>query len=272
MPTPLVVLKQVTAGYADQPIFVDLDLAIVPGQFAAIVGPTGGGKTTLLKTVLGLLPCASGVIYWPRPITIGYVPQRETIDWYFPVTAQQVVLMGRHRQTNRWPWPSREDRRQAAVLLDRLGLAPYARQHISQLSGGQQQRVFLARALIGNPELLLLDEPTTGADIKTQYELLQLLRELNQEGMTVLLTTHELSTVASRVPWVICFNRGLVAQGDPEAVLTANLLRRTYDADMAMLTLADLPFPANRPAMYQPSPRRGALASRPRRVVDGLPR
>jgi zinc/manganese transport system ATP-binding protein len=271
MPTPLLALKQVTAGYAEQPIFVDLDLAILPGQFAAIVGPTGGGKTTLLKTILGLLPRTSGKIYWPRTLTIGYVPQRETIDWYFPVTAQQVVLMGRHRQTSPWPWPSREDRRQAAILLERLGLAPVARQHISQLSGGQQQRVFLARALIGNPDLLLLDEPTTGADIKTQSELLQLLRELNGEGMTILLTTHELSTVASRVPWVICFNRGLVAQGDPEAVLTPHLLRRTYDADMAMLTLADLPFPANRPAMWQPSRQRRMLIPRPRRIVDGRP-
>jgi zinc/manganese transport system ATP-binding protein/zinc transport system ATP-binding protein len=272
MLTPLVALKQVTAGYADQATFVDLDLAIVPGQFAAIVGPTGGGKTTLLKTILGLLPYASGTIYWPRPVTIGYVPQREAIDWYFPVTAQQVVLMGRHRQTHRWPWPSREDRRQAAVLLDRLALAPYARQHISALSGGQQQRVFLARALIGNPGLLLLDEPTTGADIKTQYELLQLLRELNGEGMTILLTTHELNTVASQVPWVICFNRGLVAQGEPEAVLTPYLLRRTYDADLAMLTRADLPFPANRPALYQPARQRRTLAARPRRISRDRPR
>jgi zinc/manganese transport system ATP-binding protein/zinc transport system ATP-binding protein len=269
---PLIALKQVTAGYADQPIFVDLDLALLPGQFTAIVGPTGGGKTTLLKVILGLLPCASGAIYWPRPLTVGYVPQREAIDWYFPVTAQQVVLMGRHRQTNRWPWPSREDRRQAAALLERLGLAPYARQHISQLSGGQQQRVFLARALIGNPALLLLDEPTTGADIKTQYELLQLLQELNGEGMTILLTTHELNTVASRVPWVICFNRGLVAQGEPEAVLTPSLLRRTYDADLALLTRVDLPFPANRPALYPSAGQRGRFPSRPRRISRGRPR
>jgi zinc/manganese transport system ATP-binding protein len=272
MPFPLLVLQQVSAGYPEQPIFEDLDLAIMSGQFAAVVGPTGGGKTTLLKTVLGVLPCLSGTIHWARPSAIGYVPQRESIDWAFPVTAQQVVLMGRHRQTSLWPWPTREDRRLAAALLERLGLASYTSRHISQLSGGQQQRVFLARALIGKPDLLLLDEPTTGVDLKSQVELLQLLWELNQEGITILLTTHDLSSVASQVPWVICFNRGLVAQGRPEEVFTSSLLRRTYEADRTMFSPADasgsplrvfsVPLAGQR---VKPLPRQG-------RAADGTPR
>jgi zinc/manganese transport system ATP-binding protein len=272
MPLPLLVLQQVSAGYADRPIFEELDLAIVIGQFAAIVGPTGGGKTTLLRTILGVLPCLSGTAHWARPSAIGYVPQRESIDWAFPVTAQQVVLMGRHRQTSLWPWPTREDRRLASALLERLGLAAYAHRHISQLSGGQQQRVFLARALIGKPDLLLLDEPTSGADMKTQCELLQLLGELNQEGITILLTTHDLSTVASQVPWVICFNRGLVAQGKPEEVFTSSLLRRTYEADRTMFSsLETIGSPLRTWGIPQAAPRSKAPLGQ-RRAADGTPR
>ena len=272
MPLPLLVLQQVSAGYPEQPIFEELDLVVMSGQFAAVVGPTGGGKTTLLKTILGVLPCLSGTIHWARPSAVGYVPQRESIDWAFPVTAQQVVLMGRHRQTSMWPWPTREDRRLAAALLERLGLAPYTSRHISQLSGGQQQRVFLARALIGKPDLLLLDEPTTGVDMKTQFELLQVLWELNQEGITILLTTHDLSTVASQVPWVICFNRGLIAQGKPEEVFTSSLLRRTYEADRTMFAPADLPAsPLRTLGMPQAGPRVKPMP-RQGRAADGTPR
>jgi zinc/manganese transport system ATP-binding protein len=272
MPLPLLVLQQVSAGYPEQPIFEELDLVVMAGQFAAIVGPTGGGKTTLLKTILGVLPCLSGTMHWARPSAVGYVPQRESIDWAFPVTAQQVVLMGRHRQTSMWPWPTREDRRLAAALLERLGLAPYTSRHISQLSGGQQQRVFLARALIGKPDLLLLDEPTTGVDMKTQVELLQVLWELNQEGITILLTTHDLSTVASQVPWVICFNRGLIAQGKPEEVFTSSLLRRTYEADRTMFAPADLPVSPLRTLGMPQAGRRVKPMPRQGRAADGTPR
>ena len=124
MPNPVLELCQVTAGY-HQPIFRDLDLTIVPRQFVALVGPTGGGKSTLLKTMLGLLPCLTGSVQRPDALTLGYVPQREAIDWSFPVTVEQVVRMGRYRHTSLWPWASTEDRRQTAALLERLGLTPY---------------------------------------------------------------------------------------------------------------------------------------------------
>ena len=200
MPDPLLVLDRVTVGYPQQPIFEELELTIVPGQFAAIVGPTGGGKTTLLKTILGLLPCRQGTIFARLVLPWAMCRSGKSLIGSFPVTVEQVVLMGRYRQTSLWPWPSREDRRQAAVLLERLGLASYATRHIRQLSGGQQQRVFLARALIGEPQLLLLDEPTAGVDMKTHHEILHLLHELNANGMTILLSTHDLNTVASHVP------------------------------------------------------------------------
>jgi zinc/manganese transport system ATP-binding protein/zinc transport system ATP-binding protein len=251
MPQPLLELRQVTAGYHRQPVFQQLDLCLVPRQFVALVGPTGGGKSTLLKTILGLLPRTTGTVWRARQTTVGYVPQRETIDWHFPVTVEQVVRMGRYRHSRMWPWASREDRRQTAPLLDRLGLTPYAKRHINELSGGQQQRVFLARALIGRPQLLLLDEPTAGVDMKTQHDILHLLRELNGEGMTILLATHDLNTVASHIPWVICFNRGIIAQGTPGVVFNPTILRQTYDADMVVVRHGEMTFIASRSLIHR---------------------
>ena len=266
MPQPLLELRQVTAGYNHQPVFQQLDLCLVPRQFVALVGPTGGGKSTLLKTILGLLPCATGTVWLAAQTTVSYVPQREMIDWHFPVTVEQVVRMGRYRHTRWWPWASREDRRQAATLLERLGLAPYARRHINELSGGQQQRVFLARALIGKPQLLLLDEPTADVDMKTQHDILHLLRELNGEGMTILLTTHDLNTVASHIPWVICFNRGIVAQGTPGVVLNPAILRQTYDGDMVVMRQGEMTFIASRSLIHRHA---GESAQGRRSTADG---
>jgi len=272
MSDALLTLQRVSAGYASQAIFADLDFSLAPGQFAALVGPTGGGKSTLLKLILGLLPCTRGSVQRLPQMTMGYVPQREIIDWRFPVTAAQLVLMGRYRQTSYWPWTTRADGREVAQLFERLGLAAYARRHISQLSGGQQQRVFLARALIAKPDLLLLDEPTTGVDLKTQHDILHLLHELNREGMTILLATHDLNTIASHVPWVVCFQHGIIAQGPPEAVLTPAILGQTYNADMVVLHQGDLTFIANRSLAHEHVAQQGALAHRPRRVNDGVRR
>jgi zinc/manganese transport system ATP-binding protein/zinc transport system ATP-binding protein len=130
-------------------------------------------------------------------------------------------------------------------------LSAYAKRQISALSGGQQQRVFLARALIGQPQLLLLDEPTAGVDMKTQHDILHLLRELNGQGVTILLTTHDLNTIASHVPWMICFNHGIVAQGTPAVVLTPAILRQTYDAEMVVMKQGNMTFIANRSLVHR---------------------
>lgn len=269
MPAPIVELSRATAAYDDQLVWDDLDFTLAPGQFVAVVGPTGGGKSTLLKYILGLLPQCPGTQRARSQLTIGYVPQRETTARQFPVTVEQVVCMGRYRQTSLWPWTSRADRQHAAALLDRLGLAPYAKRHIDELSGGQQQRVFLARALVGSPQLLLLDEPTAGVDMKTQHEILHVLRELNGEGMTILLTTHDLNTIASHVPWVVCFNHGIVAQGPPAAVLTPPILRRTYDADMLVVTKDDMTFIANASLVHRHRGARQNRTASPQRTADG---
>lgn len=248
--------KNLSCGYQGQVIFDGLNFTLNQGQFAGLVGPSGSGKTTFLKSLLGLVDPWQGNVYFkgrkagkqrarigPR---IGYVPQVETVDWNFPVTAAEVVMMGRYRRQQLWPWPSKQDRDIAHHLLSRVGAAHVAHRAIGELSGGQQQRVFLARALVGNPDLVLLDEPTSSADVQTQHELLHLLWDLNDQGVSIFLSTHDLNSVATHLPWVVCFNHGIIAQGPPLEVLTSENLRDTFGGDMVVQTQGDRVLIANR--------------------------
>src|SRR5687768_5555020 len=235
-------LNDVTAGYEHNIVFTRLSLEIPAGQFAGIVGPTGCGKTTLLKVILGTLPAFSGEVRVAgqtattvQPGLIGYVPQLGSVDWNFPVTVEEVILMGLYTSGRIWPWPSKEERRRVNELAHRLGIHDCLHHHIVHTSGGQRQRAFLARALISNPRLLVLDEPTSGVDIKTQHEVLHLLGDINNEGITILLTTHDLNAVASHLPWVICFNNGIVAQGRPRDIFTNEILTKTYGGDIVIV-------------------------------------
>lgn len=237
-----VCLKDVTVGYKNKVVFRHLSLEVPTGQFVGIVGPTGSGKTTLLKTILGTTPVFAGEVRLfgqsmerLSPGTLGYVPQLESVDWSFPVTVEQVILMGLYTKSRLWPWPSREQRQQVHDLADRLGIHDVLHHHIVNISGGQRQRAFLARALISNPKLLVLDEPTAGVDIKTQHDVMHLLGDLTADGITILLTTHDLNAVASHLPWVMCFNKGLVAQGPPRDIFTPPILKQTYGGDMVII-------------------------------------
>ncbi|MBA4143753.1 MAG: metal ABC transporter ATP-binding protein [Nitrosospira sp.] len=239
-------LRDVTAGYDHHVVFERLSLEIAVGQFAGIVGPTGCGKTTLLKTILGTQPVFSGDVRLNGrdvdtipPGTIGYVPQLGSVDWNFPVTVQEVIMMGLYTRERIWPWPSKEERERVHELAHRLGIYCCLHHQISNTSGGQRQRAFLARALASNPALLVLDEPTSGVDIKTQHEVLHLLGDINSEGITILLTTHDLNAVASHLPWVICFNNGLVAEGQPRDIFTNTILTRTYGGDIVIVRHED---------------------------------
>jgi ABC-type Mn2+/Zn2+ transport system ATPase subunit len=235
----LVRLERATFAYGRTPVVVDLDLTLRADELVGVVGPSGSGKTTLLKAILGQLAPTCGSVTRAAGLRVGYVPQVETVSWSFPVTVEQVVLMA--RQGRLLPWASAGERRDVAAMLERLGIGDLARRHIRALSGGQQQRVFLARALLNRPSLLLLDEPTSGVDVRTRHEILHLLGELHGEGLAVVLTTHDLNGMAAHLPDLICLNRTVLARGRPHDVLTPLVLERTFGAPMEVLDHMGLP-------------------------------
>ena len=253
---PIVELKAVTAGYEGQVVLTNVNLRVMPGDFVGLLGPSGSGKTTLLRSILGAARVFRGTVTVNGAATkgkrapAGYVPQLETIDWNFPVTVEEVVLMGCTRRNPLLPWHRKQDRELAGEMMERLGIAQLFRRHIRELSGGQQQRVFLARALVSNPELLLLDEPTSGVDIKTRDEVMHLLHELNHQGITVMLTTHEINAVAAHLPWLVCLNGHILAEGPPAEVISPEILRQTYGAEMPVIEYQGMTLVAESPHLF----------------------
>lgn len=238
--SPLVRLEGVTCAYAGTPVLLDADLEVATSDFTGVVGPSGSGKTTLLKAILGTVGPVAGRI-WRRPkLRLGYVPQVETVNWSFPVTVAEAVLMSR-TTGRRLPWPSAAERAEVADVLDRLGIGGLGGRHIRELSGGQQQRVFLARALLRRPDLLLLDEPTSGVDVRTRHEILHLLAELNATGLAIVLTTHDLNGMAAHLPQLVCLNTRITGRGTPWEVMTPAVLERTYGAPMEVLDHGGMP-------------------------------
>jgi ABC-type Mn2+/Zn2+ transport system ATPase subunit len=232
--TEAVRLDGVTCRYRSADVLDSVDLTIPVGALTGIVGPSGSGKTTLLRTIIGSHRPEAGTVTRPAGLRIAYVPQVETVDWSFPVTVEECVLMA--RPTRRpLPWPTREERAEARSVLERLGIYGLGRRHIRELSGGQQQRVFLARALLRRPDLVLLDEPTSGVDARIRHEILHLLGDLNAEGLTIVLTTHDLNGIATHLPHLVCLNRSVVAEGAPVEVLTPSTLESTFGASMDVL-------------------------------------
>ena len=236
----LVRLEHVTFGYGGAPVLKDVDHVVRGGDFTGVVGPSGSGKTSLLRLLLGTEKPQHGTVTRAPGMAVSYVPQLETVNWNFPVTVGECVLMA--RKTRRLlPWATAEEQRDVAAVLDRLGIAELARRHIRELSGGQQQRMFIARALLRRPRLLLMDEPTSGVDVATRHEVLHLLDELNHDGLAILLTTHDLNGMAAHLPHLVALNTRVIASGSPSEVIVPDVLERTFGARMEVLQHLGMP-------------------------------
>ena len=235
---PLVQIQGLGLSHDHQPILEDVNLTVEAGDLLGIVGPSGAGKTTLLRTITGTLRPDQGSVALRGGLQIGYVPQVESVNWNFPVTVRQCILMA--RTSRRFAWPTNAEKAAVSEVLARLGLDGLADRHIRDLSGGQQQRVFIARALLRSPDLLLLDEPTSGVDVALRHELLHLLEELQSEGTSIVLTTHDLNGVATHLPTVACINRTIIAHGPTSSVLNPQTLEATYGASMEVLEHAGM--------------------------------
>ena len=234
-------VHDVTVAYHRKPVLWDVDVSIPAQRLVAIVGPNGAGKSTLLKAILGLVPVASGTVeIFGRPLRdarklVGYVPQRESVDWDFPIDAQGVVLMGCYGRLGWFRRPGSAERARAVECLARVGMADFATRQIGQLSGGQQQRVFLARALMQDAMLYLMDEPFAGVDAATEQAIVEVLRELRSAGRTVVTVHHDLQSVEQYFDYVVLLNTRLVAAGPMDEVFTNANLQRTYGGRLTLL-------------------------------------
>ena len=234
-------VEDLTVSYSSKPVLWDIDLDVPPGVLAAIVGPNGAGKSTLIKTVLGLIKPAAGHVYiYGKPYgkqrnIVGYVPQRSSVDWDFPTTAIDVVTMGLYGRLGWLKRPGKTERMQAEEALSQVGMQDFAQRQISQLSGGQQQRVFLARALVQQAEIYFMDEPMAGVDATTERTIIELLRTLRDQGKTVIVVHHDLSTVTSYFDWMLFLNVRTIAQGHVKDVYTRDNLRAAYGDKVALL-------------------------------------
>lgn len=238
-------IYDLTVAYHRKPVLWDISIDFPPGQLIGVVGPNGAGKSTLIKAVMDLVPRASGEIrvydkpYRKNRHRVGYVPQRESVDWDFPANALDVVTMGLYGQIG-WCLPVRRKHRQlAAEALRRVGLEDFAHRQISQLSGGQQQRTFLARALVQDADLYLMDEPFAAVDAATEQAIIEILKEMKGRGKTVLVIHHDLQTVADYFDYVVLLNMRVVAHGPIETTFTQENLQKTYGGRLTLLEEAN---------------------------------
>jgi manganese/zinc/iron transport system ATP- binding protein len=234
-------ISDLTVAYKDKPVLWDVDISVPEGTLMAIVGPNGAGKTTLLKTILGLVEPAAGQVliysksYKVQRHLVGYVPQRGSVDWDFPTTVLDVVMMGCYGALGWLKRPGKRERQIALEALDKVGMSAFAERQISQLSGGQQQRVFLARALAQDANIYFMDEPFQGVDAVTERAIIVLLQDLRAAGKTVVVVHHDLQTVPDYFDWVTLINVRCIACGPVEDVFTEENLRLTYGGRVAFL-------------------------------------
>ncbi len=209
MSTPLIQLDSVNTGYHSKTVLKEVNLDVFPNDFIGVIGPNGGGKTTLIKAILGLIPLFSGTIRFPlgKPVT-GYLPQSSAIDKSFPITVREVVGSGLGSKNHWFPRLKKPERKTVETIMEEAGIIQLASRPIGELSGGQLQKTFLCRALIKKPQLLILDEPDTHVDKIFERELYQWLKELNQT-MAILLISHDIGTISPMVKSIACINETL---------------------------------------------------------------
>ena len=240
-PPPLEI-HDMTVAYHKKPVLWGIDLVVPQGKLVGIVGPNGAGKSTLIKAVMGILPLSSGWVkifgesFKSNLRRVGYVPQRESVDWDFPVNVMDVVLMGRYGHLGLLKRPSKRDRDIARECLDKVKMLPYANRQISNLSGGQQQRVFLARALAQESDLYFMDEPFAGVDAATESAIIALLHEVKARGKTILVVHHDLPTARNYFDMLLLLNMRVVAFGPTDEVFNYELLQKTYGGRLTILS------------------------------------
>lgn len=239
---PIVEIHDLTVSYDKKPVLWDIDLSLPKGQLIGVIGPNGAGKSTLIKSVMGLIPNSSGYIkLFDQDLDkvrgkISYVPQRESVDWDFPASVMDVVLMGRYGKLGLFTRPRKADREVALDCLRKVDMEAFKDRQISQLSGGQQQRVFLARALAQQADLYFMDEPFAGVDAATEKTIIKLLREMTERGNTVVVVHHDLQSAPQYFDWVIMLNMRLVASGPTESTFTSEMLQETYGGKLTLLS------------------------------------
>jgi manganese/zinc/iron transport system ATP- binding protein len=236
---PFLRVRDLTVAYRADPAVWDVDLDVPGGSLTAIVGPNGAGKSTLLKAALGLIPKAAGTVeYFGKSLEevrprVAYVPQRSAVDWEFPATVLDVVMMGHIPAMGWWKRPGRKEKEQSLSSLARLGIVDLADRPIGELSGGQQQRVFLARALVQDADLLVMDEPYAAVDSPTEMEITRILREKRDAGGSALVVHHNLESARMIFDRVLLINVRAVAEGPIQETLTPENVQRAYGAPHA---------------------------------------
>ena len=242
---PALAINDLTVAYNSRPALWDVDLNVPEGALMAIVGPNGAGKSTLIKSTLDLIPRAAGSVrffgktYKEARDLVGYVPQRGSVDWDFPTSVLDVVTMGLYGKLGWFRRPGKKERELAIEALQQVSIANLADRQISQLSGGQQQRTFLARALVQDAHLYFMDEPFAAVDAVTERAIVNILRELQTRGKTVIVVHHDLQTVTEYFDHVTLLNVEVIDSGKTATVYTEDNLRRTYgDRDTLKLKAA----------------------------------
>jgi manganese/zinc/iron transport system ATP- binding protein len=242
MNKPVLEIEDLTVAYDEKAVIWDMDLSVPHGVLGAVIGPNGAGKSTLLKTVLGLLEASAGEVKaFGEPIAkvmqqIGYVPQRTAVDWDFPTTALDVVLMGAYQKLGWIKRPGKKEKQAAWEALEKVSMQDFGSRQISQLSGGQQQRVFLARALLQDSQMYLMDEPFQGVDAATEKAIIQILKDLKSAGKTVLVVHHDLQTVTEYYDWTVLMNIRKIASGPVSEVFTEENLRLAYGGHLSFIS------------------------------------